>query len=131
MPYNEQLADRVRRALVEVPKLEEKKMFRGVTFMVNDKMCVRVSGDELMYRLNPELHEAALENNYTRPVEMRGRPYKGFVYVAEAGLKTQTRFRLLAEPDLSLKRQSQIFKKKKQKIVFRGYPGFLFFFSFF
>ncbi len=39
MPYNEKLAGRIREALQHLPKVEEKKMFRGVTFMVNDK-CV-------------------------------------------------------------------------------------------
>jgi len=30
MPYNEKLADRVREALVDIPKVEEKFMFGGV-----------------------------------------------------------------------------------------------------
>jgi TfoX/Sxy family transcriptional regulator of competence genes len=54
MAYDEKLADRVREALMDVPKVEEKKMFRGITFMVDDKMCISVSGDELMLRLDPE-----------------------------------------------------------------------------
>ena len=40
MAYNEKLADRIREALFDIPRVEEKKMFRGVTFMVNGKMCV-------------------------------------------------------------------------------------------
>ena len=57
MAYDEKLADRVREALADIPNVEEKKMFRGVTFMVNDKMCVSVSGNELMLRLDPDLTE--------------------------------------------------------------------------
>jgi len=52
MAYNEKLADRVREALAHLPEVEEKKMFRGVTFMVNGKMCVSVSGDEMMCRFD-------------------------------------------------------------------------------
>jgi TfoX/Sxy family transcriptional regulator of competence genes len=55
MPYNENLAHRIREALEHLPKVEEKKMFRGLTFIVNDKMCAGVSGDEMMLRFTPLL----------------------------------------------------------------------------
>ena len=43
MAYNEQLADRVREIISRTPaETEEKKMFGGLCFMVNDKMCVGV-----------------------------------------------------------------------------------------
>ena len=61
MAYDEKLADRVREALADIPNLEEKKMFRGVTFMVDDKMCVSVSGNELMLRLDTDLTEQLVE----------------------------------------------------------------------
>ena len=61
MAYNEKLADRVREALADIPDVGEKKMFRGITFMVNDKMCVSVSGDELMLRLDPEITDQLSE----------------------------------------------------------------------
>ncbi len=38
MPYDETLANRIREAFADVPNVEEKKMFRGLTFMVNDKI---------------------------------------------------------------------------------------------
>ncbi len=38
MAYNEKLADRIRESLAHLSKVEEKKMFRGLTFMVNGKM---------------------------------------------------------------------------------------------
>ena len=50
MAYNEQLAERVRTALGNEKNLEEKKMMGGLTFMVNEKMCVGVLKDELMCR---------------------------------------------------------------------------------
>ena len=59
MPYDTHLADRIREHLVKFPnlKIEEKKMFRGLSFMVNDKMCVNVSGENLMCRFDPSLQE--------------------------------------------------------------------------
>jgi TfoX/Sxy family transcriptional regulator of competence genes len=92
MAYNEQLADRVREALEDVPNVEEKKMFRGVTFMVNDKMCVSVSNDELMCRIDPALTDEVAEMNGVRPMVMRGKTLKGYVYVAEEALRTKKDF---------------------------------------
>jgi TfoX/Sxy family transcriptional regulator of competence genes len=92
MAYNEKLADRVREALADIPNVEEKKMFRGVTFMVNDKMCVSVSGDELMLRLDPELTEQLTEENGTRPMVHGGKHMKGFIYISEERFRNKKDF---------------------------------------
>ncbi|QEC55492.1 TfoX/Sxy family protein [Flavisolibacter ginsenosidimutans] len=42
MAINENFTVRVREALSSQPKVEEKKMFCGILFMVNDKMCISV-----------------------------------------------------------------------------------------
>lgn len=57
MPYDEKLADRVRKYLKQIPRIqiEEKKMFGGLAFMVNGKMCINVSGENLMCRFDPAL----------------------------------------------------------------------------
>jgi len=54
MAYNEQLTNRIREALAHLPKVEERKMFRGVTFMVNGKMCISAGNEEMMCRIDPE-----------------------------------------------------------------------------
>lgn len=82
MAYDEKLADRVREALADLPDVEEKKMFRGVTFMVNGKMCVSVSGDELMLRIDPAITEQLLEEHGTRPMIHGGRHMQGFIYIS-------------------------------------------------
>jgi len=92
MAYNEKLADRVREALADVPNVEEKKMFRGVTFMVDDKMCVSVSGDELMLRLDPDITEKLVEENGTRPMVHGGKHMKGFIYISEERFRYQKDF---------------------------------------
>ena len=54
MAYNEKLADRTREIIALTHKnVEEKKMFGGLCFMVNDKMCVGVEKERLMVRLDP------------------------------------------------------------------------------
>lgn len=83
MAVNEQLTARVREALSHLPDMEEKKMFRGITFMVNGKMCVSVSDDHMMVRFDPAMHEEILKAHACRTVEMGGKKYKGYVYVNE------------------------------------------------
>ena len=50
MPYDEALAERVRRALAGTPGLTEKKMFGGIAFLVKGAMCVGVDGTDLIVR---------------------------------------------------------------------------------
>lgn len=83
MPYSEKLADRIRIALMDIPKVEEKKMFRGLTFMVDDKMCISVGPDRIMCRVDPEVHDQLLEEKPCRTMVMKGREYKGYILVNE------------------------------------------------
>lgn len=92
MAYNEKLADRIREALVHLPKVEEKKMFQGLTFMIDDKMCMGIRENEIMCRINPEIFETALERNGCRPMTHGKSVMKGFVFVEEAGYKRKEDF---------------------------------------
>ncbi|MBI3139093.1 MAG: TfoX/Sxy family protein [Sphingobacteriales bacterium] len=90
MAYNEKLADRVREIIVLTHKrVEEKKMFGGLCFMVNDKMCVGVEKERLMIRLDPARYEAVLEMEGCRPMDFTGRIMKGYVFVDAAVLNTK------------------------------------------
>lgn len=93
MAYNTKLADRVREALAHLPDIEEKEMFRGVCFMVNGKMCVCVSGDDMLCRIGAGQMEAALDENGVRQMVMaRNKPSKDFVFVSEEAFRTQQDF---------------------------------------
>ena len=90
MPYSEKLASRVREALADIPDVEEKEMFRGVTFMVNGKMSISVSGMErLMCRIDPAVYDTVIELNGCEEIVMKGKVMKGYVYVYEVALKTK------------------------------------------
>jgi len=94
MAYDVQLADRVRLHLAEVPriKVEEKKMFRGLAFMVNGKMCVNVSGENLMCRIDPDSHDKLSTRKGFKPMIMRGKEMKGYCYIAPEGFKSEKDF---------------------------------------
>lgn len=68
MSHNLQLADRVRKALVGAGRIEEKRMFGVLCFMVNGIMCVCVGRDELMCRIDPSRSDEALQKPQTRPM---------------------------------------------------------------
>lgn len=89
MPYNEELAARVRVALGPLDGLTEKKMFGGLAFMLNGNMCVGVTSDDLMVRVGPEEHEILLGLPHARPMDFTGRPMKGFVFVGLEGTQRE------------------------------------------
>jgi len=64
-------------------------MFGGVTFMVRGKMCVSVGRDRIMCRIDPVIHDAALERQGCRTVVMKGRQYRGFVHVEAAAVRSK------------------------------------------
>src|SRR5258708_11570385 len=115
MAYNEKLADRLREALQHLPKVEEKKMFRGVTFMVDGKMCVSVSGDEMMCRIDPSLHETAVGKHGCRTMFMKGRDYKGYVYISEEGIKSKKDFDYWLNLSLDFNKKAKAAPKTKKK----------------
>lgn len=87
MAYNEFLADRIRHAFSEKNIItEEKKMMGGLTFMLNNKMCVGVVHDELMARIGPNEYANALQKPGVRPMDFTGRPMKGYVFVNSEGM---------------------------------------------
>ena len=77
MAYNEKLADRTRALIAITHKnVTEKKMFGGLCFMVNDKMCIGVEKDRLMVRLDPEKYEEVIEKDGCLPMDFTGKVMK-------------------------------------------------------
>jgi TfoX/Sxy family transcriptional regulator of competence genes len=114
MAYDEKLADRIRQALAHLPKIEEKKMFRGVTFMVNGKMCVSVSGNEMMIRFDPALQETIAEKNGFRTMIMRDREYKGYGYISQQAIKSKKDFDYWVGLALDFNKRAKASKKTKK-----------------
>jgi hypothetical protein len=86
MAYDEGLAERVRGVLIDMPNLDEKAMFGGLAFMLNDYMFVGIIGDNLMARVGPDSYEVALRKPFVMPMDFTGRPMKGYVYVQPGGI---------------------------------------------
>jgi TfoX/Sxy family transcriptional regulator of competence genes len=80
MPFDEALAERVRRLLQGTYSLKEKRMFGGLAFMVRGHMCCGIVGEDFVVRTGPEDYAAALAQPHTRPMDFTGRAMRGFVY---------------------------------------------------
>ena len=112
MAYNERLADRVR-ALLPRRGLVEKKMMGGLTFMVNGKMCVGVLGEDIMVRIDPGMHEAALKRRGAREMDLTGRPMKGFVFVSESALNSKEDLNIWIEMALEFNKKAKASKPRR------------------
>jgi len=88
MAYSEALADRIRVALAGTKKIVEKKMFGGIAFMINDKMCVGVHKDDLILRCEPDMTDELIVKKGARPFDLSGKPMKGWLLVESGGCKT-------------------------------------------
>jgi TfoX/Sxy family transcriptional regulator of competence genes len=116
MSYDVTLADKIREYLVQFShlKIEEKEMFRGLTFMVNDKMCVSVSGENLMCRFDPQLHEEVAEKKGFQPMIMKGKELKGYCYVEPVGFASKKDFEYWVNLCLDFNARAKSPKKKKR-----------------
>jgi TfoX/Sxy family transcriptional regulator of competence genes len=92
MAYSEKLADRIRLALKGKRKVVEKKMFGGVAFMLNDKMCVGISNDDLMVRCDPGETDELLTRKGVRLFDLTGKPMKGWLLVGPEAVKSKRDF---------------------------------------
>ena len=113
MAYNEKLADRIRESLADTPKVEEKQMMGGLTFMVNGKMCVGIIKDELMCRIDPVIHDTEIEKTGCRTMDFTNRPMKGYVMIDDTGMKTRKEFDYWINLALDFNKSAKASKKKK------------------
>jgi len=81
MAYNEDLALRVRKALEYIANVNEKKMFGGLAFMVNNKMCITVGKDRIMCRIDPADYNELIRREGSQKVIMKNREFKGYIRI--------------------------------------------------
>jgi TfoX/Sxy family transcriptional regulator of competence genes len=86
MAYDEILAGRVRERLADLPGVSDKRMFGSLAFLLDGRLTVGVTGDDLMVRVGPDAAEEALTRPGTRLMEMGNRRMRGWVRVDGAEL---------------------------------------------
>lgn len=117
MAYDIALANRVREFLEAIPKIkiEEKKMFGGLGFMVNGKMCVNISNDNLMCRFDPEIQDEVAERNGFQTMIMKGREYKGYCLVSKDGYESKKEFEYWLNLCLDFNEKARSSKKSNDR----------------
>jgi len=116
MSYDEKLADRVRELIAATHHItEEKKMFGGLCFMVNDKMCIGVESERIMVRLDPAFSDEVLEKEGCLPMDFTGKVMKGYVFVDSDVLKTNKQLNYWVQLALEYNPIAKASKKKTKK----------------
>lgn len=114
MAYNEFLSERVRTSLKGLrANFEEKKMFGGVCYLVEDKMCVGIINDDLMVRVDPEEQNKFLQEKGCRIMDFTNRPMKGYLYVAPEGVDMEDDLDKWVKRCLEFNPKAKSSKKKK------------------
>jgi len=115
MTNNEKLTIRVREALADLAKVEEKKMFGSIAFLVNGKMCINVGHNRIMCRIDPKLHQEAIAKRGCRTVTMKGREYIGYVFVNEKVLNPKRELQYWVNLSLDFNEKAKATTKKKKR----------------
>lgn len=83
MPHDAHLAERMRGALKACKGISEKKMFGGICWVLDGILLCGVEVGRYMFRVGRNLEAEALARKGARPMDIAGRPMRGFVWVDE------------------------------------------------
>ncbi|MGH9277632.1 MAG: TfoX/Sxy family protein [Acidimicrobiales bacterium] len=90
MAYDADLAERMRELLAGEAGLTEQKMFGGLAFLIGGNMAVAASGQGgALVRADPAQSERLIATTGARPMEMRGKPMRGWLRVEPDDLRTK------------------------------------------
>src|SRR5215510_9452877 len=87
MASDPKLVGRLSAILAERRGIEQRKMFGGVAYLLNGNMCVGVHKDWLIARAGERRAASLLERAHVRPMDITGKPMKGWIMVGPDGLK--------------------------------------------
>lgn len=114
MAFDEKLADRTRELISLTQKnVEEKRMFGGLCFMVNNKMCIGIEKERLMVRIDPDRYDEAMEKEGCQPMDFTGKVMKGFVFVDANAVTTKKKLEYWVTLALEYNKIAKVSKKKK------------------
>ena len=89
MAYDSTLAERVRDLVYGRAGVREKAMFGGLAFLLDGRMFCGVLGEELLARVGPDGHDAAMAREHVRVMDFTGRPMRGYVFAGPGAVSTR------------------------------------------
>ena len=122
MAYDELMADRIR-IIFDDKKVSfsEKKMFSGLCFMVDDKMCCGIHYDKkkemdlLMARIGEDAAEREKDRKGCHPMDFTGRPMKGYVFISPEGFESEEDLSFWIQLCVDFNPLAKASKKRKKK----------------
>ena len=90
MAYKEELAQRVRVILENQSGYKEKKMFGGISFLLNGNMACGVIRDDLIVRVGADNYTDALLKPQGERWDRTGRAMTGWIVVKEPGYQSDS-----------------------------------------
>ncbi|MBF5007408.1 TfoX/Sxy family protein [Diaphorobacter caeni] len=107
-----QLIAAVRDALSHCADVDERTMFGWYVFMVNDKMCLGVKGDELLVRLPPSEHDRVAERPGVRTLDAQGK-MQGYFCVEPSAYATRAQWQDWIDGALAYNPQAKASARRK------------------
>jgi len=89
MPYDKQIEEKIEKIARAWKKIEKKKMFGGICYLIHGNMCFGIYKEYLIVRTGVEAAEKKLKEKNVRPFDITGKALKGWVMVGEKGWKRQ------------------------------------------
>ena len=115
MATDEFLLDRMRNIMSEhKAQWIEKKMFGGVCFMVDDKMCFGTYKGGLMARVEPEEIEMLVGKEGVEQMINGGRPMTGYLNIDPSGYDSDEDLEFWIQKCLDFNPKAKSSKKKKR-----------------
>lgn len=87
MPYDEKIDTRVRKVLTAWQAVSRKSMFGGTCYLRNGNMFCGVYRDFLILRLGEKGAREALRSGHACPLDITGKPMKGWVMMSAEGFR--------------------------------------------
>lgn len=89
MPYNEEVDGRVGKCLSKWQDISRRKMFGGTCYLLRGHMFCGVYKDFLILRLGEKGAQEALRSPCARPMDITGKPMKGWVMMSGEGFREE------------------------------------------
>ena len=105
MAYDEELADRVRAAVRGAGVVKEKKMFGGLSFLVDGNLAVAASSrGGLLVQVANDDREGLLADPHVLPMVMGGRESRTWLHVHEDAVRSEQQLRAWVDRGLAAAR---------------------------
>lgn len=102
MPNSTLLAARIRDLLQSRHGIGEKRLFGSTAFLQYGNILVCAWGDRLIARIGVEQASIALQQRSVGPMDITGRPMKGWVIVAPAGIEDECQLKSWIDMSITL-----------------------------